>query len=92
MEKSLLILAALQVVSLLVYGWVGRVFISQPRWNHPAIFHNPVARGVLIVVPLVAIVALVVCAFLFTNSPWLFLGLSVAGWVALSPRPGSGVM
>lgn len=92
METSLLILGVLQVLCLLLYGWVGRVFISQPRWNHPAIFHNPITRGVLVAGPLVAIVALVVCAFLFTNSPWLFLGLSVAGWVALSPRPNSGLM
>jgi hypothetical protein len=92
METSLFILGILQVLCLLLYGWVGRVFISQPRWNHPAIFHNPVTRGVLVAGPLVAIVALVVCAFLFTNSPWLFLGLSVAGWVALSPRPNRGVM
>lgn len=90
MEKNLFILAALQVISLLIYGWVGRVFISQPPWAYPAIFRNPVAGGVLVIGTQVAIVAIAVCAFLFTSSPWLFLGLSVAGWIALSARPYRG--
>jgi hypothetical protein len=90
MEKSLLILGVLQVVNLLLYGWVARVFMSQPQWNHPAIFHNAVIRNVLVMGPLAAMVALVVCGFLFTHSPWLFLGLTVAGWVALSPRLNRG--
>lgn len=92
MEKSLVILGILQTVNLLLYGWVGRVFISQPRWKHPAIFHNAMARNLLVVGPLVVMVVLVVCSFVFTYSPWLFLGLTVAGWVALSPRPHRGPM
>lgn len=90
MESNLLILGILQIVSLLVYGWVGRVFISQPGWNQPAIFRNPFVRGVLVIGPFIAMISLIVCAFLFTNSPWLFLGLSVAGWAAFSPRLSQG--
>lgn len=59
MEKSLFILGIFQVRNLLLYGWVGRVFASQPQWNHPAIFHNAVVRNLLVIGPLVAIVALV---------------------------------
>ncbi len=92
METSFLILAALQVINLLLYGWVGRVFVSQPRWNHPAIFHYAAVRSVLVIGPLVVMGALVVCGFLFTHSPWLFLGLTVAGWAALSPRPNRDLL
>lgn len=89
METSLLILGTSQTVNLLVFGWVNRVFVSQPRWNHPEIFRSATACKLLCYSPLVVMVALVVCAFLYTHSPWLFLGLTVAGWVALSERPHS---
>ena len=92
MERNLLILGVLQVVTLFLYGWVGRVFVSQPQWNHPRIFHNAVVRNLLVIGPLVVMVALIVCAFVFTHSPWLFLGLTLAGWVALSPRPSRDLM
>ncbi len=87
METHLVVLGILQVVTVLIYGWVGRVFLSQPRYNHPSIFHSPAARLVLCYGPLVAMVVLVVLAFVLTESPWLFLGLTVAGFVASSVRP-----
>lgn len=89
MDGPLLVLGFLQVVALLIYLWVGRVFISQPVTNHPGIFYNPTACLILCNGPAVTMVISVVLAFMFTNSPWLFLGFSLAGWIACSPRPGS---
>lgn len=89
MGSPLFVLGFLQVVALLIYFWVGRVFISQPVTNHPGIFYDPTARFVLCYGPAVTMVISVVLAFVLTNSPWLFLGFSLAGWVVCSPRPGS---
>ena len=89
MDRPLLLICIGQVVALLWYWWVGRVFFSQPRWLHPPIFWNPFARGILAFGPLVVMALLVVSAFLFTRSPWLFLALTVGGWIAFSPRPHS---
>lgn len=88
MDGPLLVLGFFQVVALLIYLWVGRVFISQPVTNHPGIFYDPTARLILCNGPAATMVILVVLAFMLTNSPWLFLGLSLAGWIVCSPRPG----
>lgn len=87
METSLVILGIAQGVNLLVYRWIGAVFFSQPRFNHPMIFHNPTARLILCYGPMVTMAILVILAFALTESPWLFLGLTVAGFVAFSARP-----
>jgi hypothetical protein len=87
MDTGLLALGGLQIATLLLYRWVGRSFVSQPRFNHPAIFHNPTARMLLCNGPFVVGGALIVLSFFLTESPWLFLGLSVAGFIAFSARP-----
>lgn len=87
MDTPLLILGILQVIALLLYRWVGKVYFSQPAFNHPGIFRNEIAAMVLCYGPLAAMVVLVVLAFVLTDAPWWFLGLSVAGWVACSPSP-----
>lgn len=92
MDTSLMLLGIAQALSLLIYRWVGAVFISQPRFNHPMIFHNPKARTVLFYGPMLASVIFVVLAFILTDSPWLFLGLTVAGFVAFSARPNADLM
>lgn len=80
-------LGVFQALNLLVYRWVNVVFTSQSRFNHPHIFHKPIARLLLSYGPLVVMVALVILAFVFTESPWLFLGLSVAGFIAFAAKP-----
>lgn len=87
MDTVLLILGCIQIATLLIYRWVGRTFVSQPLLNHPAIFHNPTARMLLCNGPYVVGGALTVLSFFLTDSPWLFLGLSVAGFIAFSARP-----
>lgn len=87
MEFSIIILGVLQALNLLVYRWVNVVFTSQPRFNHPHIFHKPIARLLLSYGPLVAMIFLAILAFVFTESPWLFLGLTVAGFIAFAEKP-----
>lgn len=87
MEDGFIILGVIQAVNLFVYRWVGKVFTSQPRFNHPKIFHNPLAQSVLCYGPMVTMAILVILAFVLTNSPWIFLGLTLAGFVAFSARP-----
>lgn len=92
MEISLVLLGIAQALNLLIYRWVGAAFVSQPRFNHPMVFHNPTARLMLCYGPMVAMVILVVLAFVLTESPWLFLGLTVGGFVAFSARPNPDLM
>lgn len=87
MDTDLIALGGLQVVTLLLYRWVARTFVSQPLFNHPAIFHNPTARMVLCYGPYIVGGVLVVLSFFLTESPWLFLCLSVVGFVVFSERP-----
>ena len=89
MEISLIILIILQGVNLFIYGWVVRTFFFNDPCNHPPIFRNLALRNILTKAPGVIIIVLIVFAFLFTNSPWLFLGISIAGWVYLSSPPGT---
>lgn len=92
MDGSFVVLAGLQLINLMVFWWVNRVFVSQPRWNHPAIFHNAAARTVLLYGPILGMVALAIAAFVYTDSPWLFLGATLIGWVSASARPHSDLM
>jgi hypothetical protein len=87
MESSIILLGVFQALNLLIYRWVGVVFISQPRFNHPHIFHKPIARLLLSYGPLAVMTSLVILAFVFTESPWLFLGLTVAGFIAFAAKP-----
>lgn len=92
MEISLLVLGGLQALTLFIYSWVNKVYVSQPRYNHPMIFHNPTTCLLLIYGPYASSVTLVALAFFLTNSPWLFLGLTIAGFVAFSTRPHSDLI
>lgn len=89
MNTSFIILGVLQAIFLFTYRWVGMVFISQPKINHPRIFWNPTSRLVLCYGPLAMMAVLVALAFMLTESPWLFLGLTVAGLIAFSSRPNT---
>lgn len=89
METELVVLSVLQGANLLIYRWVGKVFLSQPRFNHPSIFHNATVASALLYGPMVMMAILVILAFFVTESPWLFLALTIAGFIAFSSRPNS---
>ena len=87
MDNHLILLAILQVINLLVYRWVQSNFVSKPRLIQPKIFHNPISATLLVVGPNIIGLILVVLAFFYTDSQWLFLGLSLAGFIAFAtPR------
>ena len=87
MSTSAIVLVLVQCIAVFAYRWVGRVFMSQPAYLHPPIFQNPAVRGVLVGGPIAILVVNAVLAFWLTDFPWLFLGLSIAAWVAFSVRP-----
>ena len=88
MEISIFIfiLAIVQGLNLFIYSWLAKYAVKDP-WNRPPILCNPVINRVISTGTTFLFVALIVCAFLFTKSAYLFLGLSIAGWVAFSPNP-----
>ena len=84
MTDSFLLLGVLQVFFLTVYRWVGKRYIFAPRFDHPAIFWNRYIAVILCVIAEAGVPATAIAAFFFTESPWLFLGLSAIGFVLFS--------
>ena len=87
METSIIILGVVQFVNILIMRYVGKNFITQPDWNVPSIFRNPVAGKLLVIGPQVALVALIILGFIVTNSPWWFAGISIIAFIILAPPP-----
>lgn len=85
MNNYLVLLSVIQILNLLVYWWVQKNFFL-PRLIQPRIFHIAIFRNLLIVVPIILGLLIMVLAFFHTDSPWIFLGLSIAGFVAFA-RP-----
>jgi hypothetical protein len=77
---------ALFAVSAALYWWVGKVFVSQPKFNHPRLFWKPAVAKALVTAPLLGFGAVVIGGFVFTTSGWLFLGSVVAAFVLLGVR------
>lgn len=67
------ILGILQIFCVWIGWWVYRSYYTQPRYNHPAIFWNPLTRTLLTCGPTIGIVGLVITAFFLTAHPWIFL-------------------
>lgn len=86
MTGSFLLLGVLQVFFLTVYRWVGKRYIFAPRFDHPAIFWNRYIAVILCIIAEAGVPATAIAAFFFTESPWLFLGLSAVGFVLFSIR------
>jgi hypothetical protein len=85
-NNYLTLLSAIQVLNMLAYWWVQRNFFL-PRLIQPKIFRIGIIRIFLVVVPTILGIFLMVLAFFLIDSPWLFIGLSVAGFVAFAtPR------
>lgn len=85
--ETTVVVGIAQALNLLVYRWVGCVSVSQPSYNHPAIFHSAAGQLILCYGPLLVMVVLVVLAFMLTQTPWIFLGGTGFGWIAFSARP-----
>ena len=74
-------------VSAAIYWWVGKVYVSQPKFNHPSIFWNPTRAKILLVSPPIGFLLTIVGGFIYTENGWWYLGVVVIGLVALSSRP-----
>lgn len=74
-------------VSTILYFWVGKSFISQPDYNVPMIFRNPVAGKILVLAPQLGFLAVAILGFVLTDSGWWYLGAVIAAAVILSSRP-----
>lgn len=84
MAGNFLLLAALQIFFLTVYRWVGKRYIFAPHANHPTIFWNRTIAMILVIIANAGFPATAIAAFFLTDSPWLFLGLTIVGFVLFS--------
>jgi hypothetical protein len=85
-DIALFVIGTMQIFNLLVYRWAARVYLLQPRWNYPEMFRGSLAQLIFGLGPLVLFVVFVITAFFVTESPWWFLGISIVGWIAATPR------
>lgn len=69
------------VASYFLYQWVGAVYVSQPRENHPAIFWNPVAATALTILPFAGFILVAICGFIYTSAGWYYLAGSIISWL-----------
>lgn len=76
-------------VSAALHVWVGKVFISQPDYNVPAVFRNPLMGKVLVLTPQLGFLVVAIGGFLFTDHGWWFLGSVIATILIFSSRPES---
>ncbi|OFW87506.1 MAG: hypothetical protein A3J37_07285 [Alphaproteobacteria bacterium RIFCSPHIGHO2_12_FULL_45_9] len=76
-----LILVIVQMLFMRISWWVYYSYMTQPRYNHPAIFWNPLVRTILIWGPFVGIASLFFVAFTMTSSPWWFVAFSIIWWM-----------
>lgn len=68
-----LLIALLLIMTTGLYWWLGKVYIGQPKHNHPAIFWNRRAATMLTHTPDIGFLAVSVLGFLFTDYGWSFL-------------------
>lgn len=87
MTNVSIVLWVLFGISAAIYWWVGKVYISQPKFNHPSIFWSPMRAKILLLAPQVGFLLAVVGGFVYTENGWWYLGAVVLGFIALSSRP-----
>ena len=75
------------VVTGLLHIWVGRVIVSQPRWNRPLPYMEPQFFGIAFLAPYVLFAALIFVGFLMTDYGWWFLGAAGLVCTAFAMRP-----
>ena len=75
------------VVSAALYWWVGKVYVAQPKFNHPAIFWNATIATILLATPPLGLLLCVVGGFIYTDIGWWYLGAAVLASIALPSKP-----
>lgn len=89
MEHAEVILWIVFAVSAILFWWVGRSFMSQPDYNVPEVFRNPVIGKLLVLTPQIGFLAVAILGFVFTEIGWWYLGAVIVATVLLSSRPRS---
>lgn len=76
-----------QLLNFFLARWVGKNFVTQPDWNVPGLFQNPLLARLLVIGPQVVFFGLIVAAFFLIVSPWWFLVFSVSGFILIASPP-----
>jgi len=87
MSNIELFLWLLCVTSTLLHWWVGKVYISQPRFNHPRIFWNPIMANTLTIAPQLGFLLTVIGGFILTGNGWWYLGVVIFCGIVFSSMP-----
>jgi hypothetical protein len=74
-------------LSAFLYRWVGKVCISQPIYNRPMLFWNPVRAKVIAYTPLIGFLLVVILGFVYTDKGWWYLGAVGVVWFFFSEIP-----
>jgi hypothetical protein len=62
------------ILSALLHRWVGKVYIFQPRYNHPEIFRtHPFVTILLSFAPIFGFLTVIIGGFFYTDNGWWFL-------------------
>lgn len=72
-----------------IYWWVGKIYISQPRFKHPRIFWNPISAKALVLTPQIGFLLCVISGFVYTSNGWWYLSAFIVSFVVLAPRPSA---
>jgi len=75
----------------LLFWYIGKVYISQPDYNVPPIFRNPIIGKFLVLVPQIAYLAVAILGFILTDNGWRFLIAVIVAVIFLSPKPQRGM-
>lgn len=79
------------LVNTVIYRYIGRAVISQPRHFHPRIFWNPKILTLAVTLPILGFVAIAISGFVLTDKGWSILAvvLLAGGVFAVKPHPSN---
>lgn len=85
-DISFIVLYIVFFLACLVHRWVCKAYYMQPKFNHPAVFWNPILRQLLCIGSLIIFLVIVVAAFFLSQSPWWFLLLAFSTLMLTTPN------
>lgn len=82
-----IILWVIFCLSSFLYRWIGKVYVSQPRYNRPPLFWNPVRAKVVVAIPFLGFLLVVIGGFVYTDKGWWYLAAVIVAWFIFSEIP-----
>ena len=79
------------LLNTVVYWYIGRNVVSQPRYLHPRLFWNPKILTVAVVLPVLGFVAITISGFILTDKGFEIMFAVVIAFVAFSEKPALGL-